>query len=484
MDEQTTGPSVQDILAMVQRQRLLIVGVFSSVLLTALVGLFVVTPTYRAATKVLLTTNRAELSTSAEKASELVRQSNIADGEIASQFAIVRSSEVVRRVLVDMGISPESAPPSFFSRLINLPGRLIGKLYSWLHGLEDIEPADPLLRKAKAMAEGIDAGRVEKSNVIEIGFSGESPEWITDFVNRLAAAYVQRNGELRQVEAEDFFQRQSQVLSTRLAESEAALKAVRERAGALAGQQAEVHDRLNEFSSELARTRIALAEEQQRVEYLERVQAGVAKGGRMATPELLALEGKRAELLNIYRPDSEKIRDLDRQIDRLQRALASYDTVVSAGSDPRSTDILSARASLAALKGKEEALGKQRDEFQKQAVMLDSQSFDMQRLERQVKLDEEAYLSYVRTAEQSRLSNALERSKLLQLTILEPATVPGKPVSPKVPRVLILAMVVGVALGLGAGFAREQLDPTIKNAADVKRYGNLEVLTSLPERAA
>ena len=46
---------------------------------------------------------------------------------------------------------------------------------------------------------------------------------------------------------------------------------------------------------------------------------------------------------------------------------------------------------------------------EKKAEFLDGRSFDLARLERQVKLDEETYLSYVRSAEESRLSTAFDR---------------------------------------------------------------------------
>src|SRR6185436_2966963 len=104
--------------------------------------------------------------------------------------------------------------------------------------------------------------------------------------------------------------------------------------------------------------------------------------------------------------------------------------VASGAEEAAATDLTAARASLAALKGKEDAVARQQDEYRKQAELLDAQSFDLARLERQVKLDEEAYLSYVRTAEESRLSNALQQSKMLRLAILEPATLPNGPVSP------------------------------------------------------
>src|SRR5262249_60980988 len=132
-------------------------------------------------------------------------------------------------------------------------------------------------------------------------------------------------------------------------------------------------------------------------------------------------------------PDSERVKNLDNQIDRLRKAISGYDSFMagpkgdSAATNAGTTDLVAGRAALAALQGREAALAKEADEYKKKAEFLDGQSFDLARLERQVKLDEETYLSYVRSAEQSRLSNAVEQSKLLRLRIIEEAPLPLEP---------------------------------------------------------
>jgi len=176
--------------------------------------------------------------------------------------------------------------------------------------------------------------------------------------------------------------------------------------------------------------------------------------------------------------------DVEDQIQRLRGAIASYGTIATASnatSQASGLDIVGTRATVAALKGREEAVARQREEYRRQAELLDAQSVDLPRLERQVKLDEEAYLSYVRTAEQSRLSTALEQSKLLRLAILEPASTPLEPIGTRSERMRFV-LLGGLILGIVAGFSRDYFDRTLKTAADVRRYCKLEVLTVLPER--
>lgn len=490
MDEQNLIATLKELLLVVVRRWKLILAVYAGIIATAIVGIFVIPPEYRASAKILLTTDRAQISTSSDRPTEIMRTSSVSDAEVASQTEVLRSRELIENVLEDMSPPPDpSAKPeeeSILLHVLRTPYRLLRGAYRRMHNLDEVEPNSPHYWEAMNVLDGLGTGRVGGSNLIEVGLVSTDPGWAKDFVDRLTHAFVERHAQLQQVqEAEDFFVRQSQLLQKKLVDSENALRAAREKAGALQGQQAEIHERLNEFSGDLARTTIARAELEQRVSYLESLQANASKRGRIATPQLLELEAKRAELLGRYRPESEKVRDIDQQIARLRSALAGYDTITTSGDGGASgaTDLLSARASLAALKGKEDALTVQRDEYRRQAELLDAQSFDVARLERQVKLDEEAYLSYVRTAEQSRLSNALEQSKIMRLTIVEPATVPMEPVSPKKGRILFFAMAGGLAVAVGAAFARDQFDATLKSAAEVRRYGRMEVLAAIPDRS-
>lgn len=480
MEEQASLISVKDVLLVILRHRTLVLAIWGTVLTIALVLMFFTAPLYRAHTKVLLTSDRAEVSTLPNKPTELTRTSQVSEGEINSQVAILMNRELVEDVLRGMGVKPDDAD-SMGPSMLN-PLEWVAAAYRHVHHLENVTPTSPLYGLSNAILHGIDADRIEKSNVIEISYTGRNPTWAKEFINRLTNAYIERHARLQQItEAEDFFHKQSDILQKKLADSESALKELREKAGSLAGQQAEIHQRANEFDAELARTRIARAEEEQRVNFLEKNQSS-ATGGRAATPELLQLEAKRAELIGRYRPDSERVRDIDDQIRRLRSAMSAYDSVSTGGA--AANDLTSARAALAAVRGKEEALAAQAAEYKKQAEMLDAQNFDLARLERQVKLDEEAYVSYVRTAEESRLSNALEQSKLMRLVVLEPASVPLEPVSPKRGQLLLFGLAGGLALGVGAAVARDRFDTTLKTAADVRRYGNVEVLTVLPDRAA
>lgn len=486
--EQAILTLVQEAIHAVFRRWKLILGAYLGIVLTAIFGVFVIPPTYRATGKILLTTDRAEISTSADRGTELVRTSQVSEGEMNSQLQILRSRELIDTVLADMQPPKEEdeTPPdgSWLGRIMRTPVTLARNAYKRLHGIDNLKNDDPLYWKSRSVLDHLATSNAQPSNVVELGFVSSDPAWAQDFVNRLMQAYVEHHAEMQQIsEAQGFFNTQSELLRQKLNASEAELQKARERAGSLAGQQAEVHERLNEFNAELSRARIARGEQDQRVAFLEQTLRS-AKDGRVATPELLELEAQRADLIGKYKRDSERVKAIDSQIARLRTAISGYDTVTAgAGGDTTGTDLTAARAALAALKGREDGLAKAAEQYRKQAEFLDSQSFDLARLERQVKLDEETYTSYVRSAEQSRLSNAMEQSKLLRLRIIEPAELPLQAVAPKKGQILAFALVGGLLLSLGLGLARDHFDTTLKSSVDVRRYANLDTLVTLPDRS-
>jgi uncharacterized protein involved in exopolysaccharide biosynthesis len=479
----------EDVLLATLRHKWLILGAWVPITLVAVIVILTAPPAYRTSGKVLLTSNRVDVSTSAERATELQRTSQMSEGELASQVEILRSRDLLAEVLEQLSPSVDTGPPpepsSVLDRALDAPRALLHSVYVRLHGLPPTEPTDPLYWKILEVLARLEVTILPKSNIIEVAFTDPNPEHARDFVNTLMAAYIERYAQMHQIsEAEDFFTNQSQLLRSKLDASESELRAARERAGVLAGQQAEIHERLNEFSAELARARVARAEQEQRVRYLESLQKTSA-GRNTAPPALVALEAKRAEMIGRYRADSERMKAMDEEIARLRAALAGYDGVAgvdaTAGAGAPGS-VLAACDSLEGLKGKEEALEREKAAYQSQAEFIDARNLDLNRLERQAKLDEEAYLSYVRTAEESRVSNALEQSKLLRLRIIDRAPLPLLPAGHQKSILLLWGVLGGLVAAIALGVARDMLDPRLKTARDVTDATGLEVLAMIPPR--
>jgi capsular polysaccharide biosynthesis protein len=73
-----------------------------------------------------------------------------------------------------------------------------------------------------------------------------------------------------------------------------------------------------------------------------------------------------------------------------------------------------------------------------------------------------------------------ERLELENITIIDEAVVPTRPISPRMNLNVAIAFVLGLMVALGLAFLLEYLDNTLKTADDVEKYLKLPVLASVP----
>jgi uncharacterized protein involved in exopolysaccharide biosynthesis len=82
--------------------------------------------------------------------------------------------------------------------------------------------------------------------------------------------------------------------------------------------------------------------------------------------------------------------------------------------------------------------------------------------------------------EKYRLSDAVDSQKMTRVSIIEPAQVPLKPVSPKVFLNLMLGLCLGALGGLGVAVCLHFLDDSLESVEDVENTLDVPVLISIP----
>lgn len=81
---------------------------------------------------------------------------------------------------------------------------------------------------------------------------------------------------------------------------------------------------------------------------------------------------------------------------------------------------------------------------------------------------------------QNRLSDLAPAGSLQSGQVVAPANRPRSPVSPSYPRNVALALMLGLALGVGAAFVRERLDDRIRGVNDLETHVGAPVLAAVP----
>ena len=117
-------------------------------------------------------------------------------------------------------------------------------------------------------------------------------------------------------------------------------------------------------------------------------------------------------------------------------------------------------------------------EAKKQALELNLMEIEYNRLQRTKNNTEKLYTVIL---ERTKASDITRMLRVNNIRVLDPPLEPSTPISPKVPMNLAFGAIIGLLLGAGAAFGREQLDRSIKTPEDVERELQLPVLGILPE---
>jgi tyrosine-protein kinase Etk/Wzc len=102
---------------------------------------------------------------------------------------------------------------------------------------------------------------------------------------------------------------------------------------------------------------------------------------------------------------------------------------------------------------------------------------DILRLQRDVKVNTELYTALLNTAQQLRVITA---GKASNVRLVDTAMVPEKPATPDRPKIIAIAAVLGLFLGIVAAFLRKALRGGIEDAAEIERMLGVPVYATIP----
>jgi len=141
-----------------------------------------------------------------------------------------------------------------------------------------------------------------------------------------------------------------------------------------------------------------------------------------------------------------------------------------------------ARKDIEFLQGKRDALSGLLNTFKASASKAPSRELTLNRLQRQVESNRGIYQTLLQQTRGSEIEEALQRSASeFKFEIIEPAVRPTIPVSPNRMKILSVAILSGIVLGMVLIFMVEYIDYSFKNVDDVEKFLDLPVLATIPK---
>jgi uncharacterized protein involved in exopolysaccharide biosynthesis len=147
--------------------------------------------------------------------------------------------------------------------------------------------------------------------------------------------------------------------------------------------------------------------------------------------------------------------------------------------DWRATELAKSEADQVQFSAHAAAAARAVQHYQQLTQKLGQEGATQDDLTRTVKIAEDNYLLYSRKREEARISDALDRRRIVNVSIAEAATVPAFPVQ-NLGWLLIGGFFMATITSVGSAYAVDRMDPSFRTPAELGRYLEVKVLASIP----
>jgi uncharacterized protein involved in exopolysaccharide biosynthesis len=473
---------VKDLVAAIFRYKktglLCFFGIFTGAILAA----FLQPAQYTAKTEFLVGEGRVDEVVSTDRAAPPVVQP-VSEEDLNSEIELLRSEDVLRGVVVACGLDQR---PTMLDRVFGTP-----------------TPQRRVDRAVAQLRSDLNIELVRKSDLIDVTYRARDPQSAVQVLKSLTDAYLQKHVAVHSPPGQfDFFAQETERYKQNLADAEAQLKQFQDQNDGVAPQVSRdiALQKLSEFRATLDQTQADAAGTNQRIKTLEK-QAGITPE-RLTTATrtsddaqvlqslkttLMTLQLKRTELLTKYQPSYPLVQEVDKEIGEAQAAIVAEEAkpLNEQTTDRNPTyawineELAKARADYTSLQAKAAAEQTIVASYEERARDLAQKDLTQQDLLRTVKTDEENYLLYLHKQEQARMSEALDRTRILNVAVAEQPVAPSLPSNSRWP-LLFGGLFFALMVSVGAVSAHQYLDPSFRTPEEVSAELQIPLLAAVP----
>ena len=359
------------------------------------------------------------------------------------------------------------------------------------------------LKMAKALQPRTRVQTAEDTQVITVYVGGGVPDRVARTANAIADEYVESNQETKVEMANQAVAWLTTKLAeqkSKLTEAEGELRTYKEKENIVAPDDADPFSTLalSRLNDDYLTTRFQRIEKETRLATMKRSREARSARGRSSTSDSLNAEVQRkvrdsmeaeyvqaqVDLRNLsqrYGPEHPDIITLKAKVAKIAKELETLgQPTVASETVPQATEaqIADLQAEVTTLAQKESALGQALDAHKAQARNLSRTAVGYSLRKQAVDLNRQTYNDLLTRLNEAQLSGQI---KATAVKVLDRAEPPRSPIEPQPARNLIVAVLLGLVLGVGLATLVENLDHRIKNPEDAVRYLRLPLLTVIPD---
>jgi succinoglycan biosynthesis transport protein ExoP len=464
MENENKLPSLNDRLEMLRRRWVYPVLIVPACILLAAFIAFVLPPQFRSSGTILL-----EPSSVPDKLVQTV--TSYAD----QQFELIQRRVMTEDSLIELVKKVDPYP--------DLPDVSVSKKANMVRDATEVERVDPVTLETLA-----------ESSAFSIHYQNPDPKLALAVSNELVTLFLDYNKKTRQERAQTTYQ-------FLLAESRKLQNSIRDMESRRAEFKTKYGDALPEAQTrnlqaldsarqdyDAQQARIRLAEERESLLALQLANVsptleGVASDTRT---QLATLKAELSLAEKRYTPEHPDVKRLRAAIRTLVEQGAGNGAKAARPDNPEylqvQSQLTAARRELAALRAAAGRAYSQAEGYSRKIELAPSVEREYAQLSRDYQIAQEQFRDIQGRLKEAGLTQALvEEQQGERFTLVREPRLASKPYSPNRLGIILIGLVFGTALGLGAAMFVELSDPTVRSARDLAELTGQNMIAAVPE---
>ncbi|RII27116.1 MAG: lipopolysaccharide biosynthesis protein [Geobacter sp.] len=474
IEQQTEATCLRGCLSMFFKHKVMILTLFLSVTALVAIAVLLTPPVYLAKSSVLVKIGREYLNDPEVGQEKKLMTVNMLD-IIKTEIQILTSRELAEKVVSNIKID---------------------RLYPSLAGEKDA------LQKAVAQFQkNVVVEEVKHSSVITVSFRHTDPQIAASAVNMLVELYNEKHLQVFSSPRSSFLDQQLSAYQQQLKSSEKNFEEFKQK-----NQVFSLEEQRTLLLQQRMSLDTTLKDAQNRVDELSKKLATLSRQNKLVAQDknlnspsdfdrvvgetrskLLALQLEEQQLLKKYNENSRMVVNIRKEIDLVKAFLKGQEEELQIKQKTGNSifqqvrmDLMKTEAELNSQRARVGTVRGQLNQVDGQIQSLDRNAQLFQSLKRDVATTEKNYLTYQNKAEEARLSEDMNRLKLANVSVIQPAVAPSAPASVSKLFGIIAGCFAGAVLAIGSAFLVEIFSPIISTPAIAEKRLCLPVLASLP----
>jgi len=477
--------SLRDNFHVIFKYKLVVAMIFLGVICIVGIITFLMPKVYEAEAKIIVKFGRENIympTSPTMKENQPVIFDYSREERINSEVEILNGRNLIEKVISDLG--PYAIYPNLDKRLF-----LINPFKKMF---DPVEQSDTLFAKTTiAFMENLHIEAVRKSNIIQIKYHHNDPFIASRVVNKLIDVFLEFHLNVyKKYHGYDFFDNQVAVLKKKLEASENQYDAFcrKNNITSLDEQKSLLLQTISSLRTDHENTLMEISEKEEKIRALSGHSAndfGEASMGEETElnphaissikSKLNELRLKEQALLSTFTQNSVPVENIRKEIRKAKDLLKREEKIY------HDKAITSIEHNLSALRRRELVQKEQFIVYQQELERMNGLERELKDLERKVTINEETYQLYVKHMEEERLSQAMDMQKIANISVVEPALPPMKPIKPNIMLNIALAVILGTFASILIPLYIEYLEHSFSNREDVGKYLELPVMASISE---